>query len=317
MTTLTQDLKLAAPQSVGPLTVFPLVGPAGALQYRAFTQAIELGALVKELDGGASVGELRLENPTDLALLVYEGEEVLGAQQNRSFDTSVLVGAGRGANLHVTCVEHGRWDSRRHGEHFAPSPQAADPHLRRVKRHAANLRAAAGAPPRADQGEVWHEVGERLQRHDVDSASDAMSDLYDHRRGDIDRMAHAVRQVEGQVGAVAQVGGRTVALDLVSRPDVFAHLLPRLAQGYALEALGERDAEPDEQAATAFVGEALHAPRAPQQTPGMGRAFGFVAPAVVGGGLTVGDELVQLCAFPEAPAPEGRIARPARRRRLR
>ena len=144
-----------------------------------------------------------------------------------------------------------------------------------------------------------------------------MSDVYDHHRRDIDRMAHAVRPVDGQIGAVAQVAGRPVALDLVSRPDVFAHLLPRLAQGYALEALGEPDADADEQAAAAFAGEALHAPRAPQRTPGMGLAFGIVAPGVVGGGLTAGDELVQLCAFPEETAPGGRIARPARRRRLR
>ena len=126
-----------------------------------------------------------------------------------------------------------------------------------------------------------------------------------------------MRPVDGQIGAVAQVAGLPVALDLVSRPDVFAQLLPRLVQGYALEALGEQDAEPDEQAANAFAGEALHAPRAPQRTPGMGRAFGFVAPGVVGGGLSVGDELVQLCAFPQESARGGRIARPARRRRLR
>jgi hypothetical protein len=132
-----------------------------------------------------------------------------------------------------------------------------------------------------------------------------------------------VRPLPGQLGAVAQVDGRPVALDLVSRPEVFAHLLPRLAQGYALEALGalgEREAlvvrEADEPGASAFAELALGAPRAPQRTPGMGAAFGIVAPGVVGGGLTADDDLVQLCAFPEAAAEGGRIARPARRRRL-
>ena len=141
----------------GPLTVFPILGRPGQLAYRSFTQAIELGAFVKELDGGASVGDLRLENPTDLALLVYEGEEVLGAQQNRSFDASVLVAAGHGANLHVSCVEHGRWDSRRHGEHFAPvsagrrsraAPHQAprgQPPCRRGRHARAPTRARSGA----------------------------------------------------------------------------------------------------------------------------------------------------------------------------
>ena len=97
MTTITHDLTLAAPQVAGPLAVFPVLGRTGKLAYRSFARAIDHGAFVKELDGGASVGNLHLENPTDLALLVYEGEEVLGAQQNRSFDASVPRGRRRGA----------------------------------------------------------------------------------------------------------------------------------------------------------------------------------------------------------------------------
>ena len=317
MTTITSQLTLAPPQVAGPLAVFPVLGSTGNLAYRSFARAIDHGAFVKELDGGASVGSLHLENPTDLALLVYEGEEVLGAQQNRSFDASFLVAAGGRVDVPVSCVEQGRWDGRRHGEHFDSAPHAADPELRRTKRQAVNRHAAAGAIPRADQGEVWREVGSRLRRHAVDSASDSLNDVYEGRRPDLHLLAGAVQPVPGQLGAVATVAGRPVALDLVSRADVFADLLPRLAQGYALEALGAQDAEPDEQAAVAFVGEALHAPRAPQPTPGMGQAFGIVAPGVVGGGLTAGDDLIQLCAFPEERAPEGRIARPARRRRFR
>nr|MBA2630097.1 hypothetical protein [Thermoleophilaceae bacterium] len=85
MTTITKHLTLGAPQLAGALAVFPVLGPAPVFLYRSFSRAIEHGAFVKELDRGASVGDLQLENPTDLPLLVYEGEEVLGAQQNRTF----------------------------------------------------------------------------------------------------------------------------------------------------------------------------------------------------------------------------------------
>jgi hypothetical protein len=46
------------------------------------------------MPGGGNVNDLVIVNPTDLPVLVYEGEEVLGAQQNRIFDVSVLVAAG-------------------------------------------------------------------------------------------------------------------------------------------------------------------------------------------------------------------------------
>ena len=259
-----------------------------------------------------------LENPTDLSLLVYEGEEVLGAQQNRSFDSSVLVAAGARVQVPVSCVEHGRWDSRRHGERFAPSPQAADPELRRTKRHAVNLRAAAGAAPRADQGEVWREVGSRLQRHGVDSASDAMSDLYEHRRRNIGRLADVVRPLPGQLGA-RRPGRRPSGRARPREPSRRLRRSPS-APCPGVRAGGARGAGRRSRRAERIRLRRRGAPRAPG-APAHARAWDTPSasspPAWSAAGSPPSDELVQLCAFPEERAPEGRIARPARRRRLR
>src|SRR3712207_8026965 len=48
------------------------------------------GFRVHELDVGASVNDLTVVNPLGTPVLLYDGEEVLGAQQNRTFDVSVL-----------------------------------------------------------------------------------------------------------------------------------------------------------------------------------------------------------------------------------
>jgi len=320
MTTLTPSLTLGDPQVVGPLAVFPVLGPQPQLNYRAFATATALGAFVKELDQGASVRDLIVDNPTDLPLLVYEGEEVLGAQQNRTFDVSILVPARARVCAPVSCVEQGRWDGARHDEHFAPAPQAADPGLRRAKRARANERAAAGLVAQADQGEVWDTVAARLVAHGAHSPSTAMHDVYEHRRHDLNDLARQIRPLHHQVGAIACAGGNPVALDLVSRADVFADLLPRLAQGYALDALPARvNAEVDGDRAQAFLDAALFAPRADLPTPGLGRGLRIVAPGIVGSGLEHDGELIQLCAFPAQDDPPpisyAPIARPSRRRR--
>jgi hypothetical protein len=316
MNTLTRQYVLGEPQVAGPLAVFPVLGPEPRLDYRIFAQATELGALARELDGGASVRALVVENPTDLPLLVYEGEEVLGARQNRTFDDSVLVAAGAKLRVGVSCVEAGRWEGARHAEPLRASQQAADPDLRRLKR------AGARSAGRADQGEVWAAVGHRLARHGVASAHAAMSDLYDHRRDDLGSLARAVGHIDGQLGAVAAVSGIPAVLDLVSRPEAFAALLPRLAQGYALDALGAAEAAPDRDAAGSFLDEALAAPRVPARTPGIGCGIQVGTPRLIGSGLEHERELIQLAAFPAA-ATRGRrpgagartrIARPSRRR---
>ena len=324
MPTVTPSLTLAEPQVSGPLAVFPILGPEPDLAYRTLARAIELGAIVKELDGGASVNDLLVDNLTDQPVLIYDGEEVLGAQQNRTFDVSALIGAGQRVELPVSCVEAGRWDHTRADDHFSPAPHAADPSLRRVKRAHANALAAEGATPRAQQSEVWDEVSDRLECLHVDSPSAAMHDAYKHKRSDLDELVRAVRPLDGQVGAVAEVSGKPVALDLVSRPDAFAELLPRLAQGYALEAFERDSADPDSDAAEMFLASALAAPRMPAPVPGIAHAFAVNAHALLGAGLEHASELVQLSAFPgdgdgrhARSAQRGAIARPAARRARR
>ena len=238
MESITQDFTLGRPQVVGPLAVFPVFGPEPRLEYRAFADAAALGAFVREREQ-VSINDLVIENPTDLPLLVFEGEEVLGAKQNRTFDVSVLVAAGKRAQVPVSCVEEGRWTAGGEAHRFAPSQQAADPRLRRVKRVRANAHAAAGAEARPDQGEVWNEVRGRLAEHDVASPSGALSDVYDHNRGALLTLAGGIHHEPGQIGALVEVEGRPLVLDLVSR-----RRRVRLAAAAARAGLRARGAQP-------------------------------------------------------------------------
>jgi len=125
-----------------------------------------------------------------------------------------------------------------------------------------------------------------------------MSDVYDGRRGELSELSGAVVHREGQTGALALVAGRPAALDLVSRPDAFASLLPRLCQGYALSALGAPAAEPDPNAAAAFLSAALGPSRVARPGTGMGRSVGVAAAGLVGAGVEHDGELIALCAYP-------------------
>ena len=115
--------------------------------------------------------------------------------------------------------------------------------------------------------------------------------------------------------------GVPVALDLVSRPDVFAPLVGPLVQGYALDALGGSEEVARLAPAQDFLRSALAAARRERPGPGMGRAFGLDEGTLVGAGLEHDGELIQLSAFPaehggrsSSEATSLRIARPSPRR---
>lgn len=321
---LSEPLRVGEPDVHGALAVFPLFGPPPVTEYVAFADGVARGVVVKELDAGASVSDLVVLNPTDVNVLLYEGEEVLGAQQNRTFDVSVLVPAGISLRVPVSCVEHGRWDGARHAEAFVPAPQAAYPSLRRMKNAAAHARVAAGLSARAEQGAVWDEVAAKSSRMDVESSTGAMHDIYERRRDGLRSFEAAVALRPGQTGALVALAGRMTVLDHVSRAGAFATLHRPLVRGYALDGL---EATAPEGAAPApsldeahAVVERLAVTRVRQHDGiGLGRDARFARPGLAGAALIAGEELVQLTAFAgrdddDVRAPRARIRRPSRRR---
>jgi hypothetical protein len=314
----TIGLRVEAPDIHEALAVFPIFGPDARAVYRSYADAFADGATIKELSGGASVNDLIVHNGTDQALLLYEGEEVLGAQQNRTFDVSVLVAAGAWARVPVSCVEQGRWDSTRASESFTAAPHVAYPALRRQKNLQVRRSVAVGQEPRAAQGAVWSEVAAKSDRLSVDSETSAMQDLYERFHDALEAFDDRVTLRDGQVGAIVAIGCRFVVLDCVSRPDVFAHLHGPLLRGYALDALESRRAEtPTVDAARAFIDCALRAPATTRPAIGLGVDTRFTTVGVSGAALVHDDELVQLTAFPEdggATSDRHGIRRPSRRR---
>ena len=119
----------------------------------------------------------------------------------------------------------------------------------------------------------------------------------------------------GQCGAVLGLGD-ALCLDAVSRPDAFARLWPKLRAGYLLDALEQLDARATRpERIHGFVDEVGQAPAERSRLRASASTSDCAAPGVLGAGLELDGELIQLSAFTiESDRPaRGRIARPSRR----
>src|SRR6266566_3359802 len=216
--------------------LFPRRQPVA--EYLTLEEAIPLGFRVEEIDGAGSVPELAVHNPLDANVLLYDGEELLGAKQNRILNVTVLVGAESKTVIPVTCVEEGRWSAR--SSFFSSAQHAAYPELRRQK---AEELSAEPFKRGAAQSAVWHEVRGKSARNKIASPTLAASDIFEQREQDLDALRKRFVLQPGQSGAAFAVGGR-VCLDYLSRPDAFARLYPKLLNGYLLDAIEWLDHEP-------------------------------------------------------------------------
>jgi hypothetical protein len=306
--------EVGEPDVAGALAVFPLFAPPSKLEFLAFGQAVAGGAAVTERPGAASVNDVVAINPTPLPVLLYEGQELLGAKQNRTIDASVLVGPGERVDVPVSCVEQGRWDDARAGEAFAPARHSPHPRLRAMKQRAVAAQVAAGRPARAGQAEVWREVASTARRMTAHAPTGALHDVFEQRGDALARAEGQIALHDRQTGMIAAIGGRLVVLDAVGRPDVFAALHGPLVRGYALDALAAPPVGPPPVAAARALLEAvLAAPARERDAVGMGVDVRVRTTAVAASALVADGEVVALTAFPEDTGLA--VRRPSGRRR--
>jgi hypothetical protein len=292
---------------VAPL--FPRRDPVA--DYITLDEALPQGLRITEVSDAGSVPELVVENPLDARVLLYDGEELVGAKQNRILNVSVLVEAKTALKIPVSCVEQGRW-ARRSAE-FAPGSHVSHAHLRRRK---AESQAAQPLARGVAQSVVWDELKERITNLSVNSPTGASSDLYRSRGRDLRALQDAFPVQPGQCGALFGLG-ETMCVDVVSRPDAFARLWPKLRAGYLLDALDHLDGSPTSQAVLpTFLASVSEADWARQPSAGLGEDVRIRGERVVGSGLELDGELLQLSAFTSEDGGRrafGRIARPSRR----
>ncbi|MEQ8790529.1 MAG: hypothetical protein RIC55_29805 [Pirellulaceae bacterium] len=254
MTLSLPTLRVGEPLRHESLCVFPLFAePAGDVAYRLADEALaEKSLVIEEISESGSVPELLVENQGDLRVLFLEGEELVGAKQNRVLNTSVLVAAHSKLRIPVSCVEQGRWayKSRFFGSSGSHSPSK----LRRALKASVSKSVKESGEYRSDQGQVWKEVACLHAAHGVASASAAMSDAFDTYQDRIAAYRRRLKYVEGASGAAVAIGKQIVALDVFDKPATCRKVWDRLLSGVVFDALEAGDTE--DTASTADV-EAL------------------------------------------------------------
>ena len=88
-------------------------------------KGFELGLVnVKECEQ-STVNTIIVENKSVAPLLLVDGEEIVGGDQNRIMDATILIAPQSEKKIPVNCTEHGRWryeSDFKQSEHIAKTP---------------------------------------------------------------------------------------------------------------------------------------------------------------------------------------------------
>jgi len=247
-------LETGPPIVSGGLAVYTVAEDGEAPEdYDVLQDALAKGsARVTEITEGGSVPILMLHNLADFPILAIQGEEMVGAKQDRTLNVSFLAAPGK-TEIPVTCVEHGRWGYR--GRQF-DSGSFEHLNLRRMKAEQVGRRvkdASRRGMDRymADQSAVWSEVAETSARHGVASRTGDLKAVFAAApvKERLEGIAGGIELPESTRGAVFAIDGEIVAAEIFESARVLARIWPRLIMSYAMSSLGDRSAKKESDAA--------------------------------------------------------------------
>lgn len=243
LASLSSRLSAAAPQVFRNLTVVPLIdGAAMPTGFPCLDRALDDGvAVVTEVSEQGNVPRLKFLNKGPQPVFLLDGEELVGAKQNRILNLSILAPGNAELEIPVSCVEQGRWSWR--SREFKNSERVIYSKLRRRNSEEVSASLLRSATPSGNQGAVWDSIASKSARmsvHSDTSAASAIFERYDHT---LDEFVDQVKILPGQVGAAFFVNDRFSGLDLLGGPDLVGSLLPKIVRSYALDALEDEGSD--------------------------------------------------------------------------
>ena len=297
-------VKIGTPITFRNLTVFPLLaGNGAAADYLTLDEALsQKCATITEVSEGGSVPELKFVNSGGKRIFLLDGEELIGAKQNRVLNLSILVPAGKTIVIPVSCVEAGRWHHRSREFSSAPRAHYAEGRARKMARVSESMRFSGQRT--SNQGEVWSDISEKFHRFRSSSPTSAMSDIYEQQSGHLEEYVGSFAPAAGQVGAVFVINGKIVGLDLFDCPETFKKLMPKLLRSYGLDALdraasasAEAKPLPSDADVDKFLKEVMAAEAEEFPAVGQGQDLRLTSQGVTGAALAADDRVVHLSAF--------------------
>ncbi len=236
-----KSVEIGAPQLYLNMTVLPLVGREQETgpEYLTLKEALEEEVLeVTEVDEGGSVPELRVRNLSGGSVLLLDGEELMGAKQNRVLNTSVMVAGQTEVIVPVSCTEQGRWQYK--SAQFKDSGLIMASKIRGTKSQSVSSSLKTSNSYYSNQSLVWNEIHDLCKNTNTLSHTGAMKAAYVQTEDSLAGYREAFPLLSDQRGLLVFINGRVAGCELLSRSTAYEQVHPKLLDSFALDAVTEQ-----------------------------------------------------------------------------
>lgn len=289
MISILNDIEFMTPQVHKNMAIIPIKTPANYnFDVITLKKGFELGLVeVRECET-STVNTLVVKNNAITPLLLVDGEEIIGGDQNRIVNATILIAPQSEMMVPVNCTEHGRWGFKHEFKH---SNYMANYRTRSAK-------ARASISNRDEQGAVWDAIDMLEMDRGFSSPTQAMSESYDNAKTDLSEFADAFKIEKGQSGIVILIDGEMKGFEIFLNSDVYSQYHEKIIKSYLIDVeINDSIFTIDEEMVKTEISKALDSKVSESKNNGMECRFDFKNDDGIGTLYTYEDELIHISYF--------------------
>ena len=228
------EVDLKNSQKFKNMEVIPIEAASpGKKEFITLKAGIEEGEVKISECETSTVNTVMAQNMSSIPLVLIDGEEVIGAMQNRIMNRSLIVPGNTTMPISVSCTEHGRWHT--HGNspkarEFSGSDYFADYETRHRKSHKQYENMDC-------QSEVWNSISDLERSHSFHSPTSAMNDTYVQNKPMLNEYLNHFSMLYNQIGAIFVINGQIKGLELFYNPFVCSQYYDKILKSYIMNAI--------------------------------------------------------------------------------
>lgn len=219
------------------LTIIPLKSnDSNKTDILSLKKGLDMGLVIVKECEPESVGEVMVTNNAITPLLLMDGEEIIGAKQNRIINKSTIIPPKTTMKISVSCTEKGRWEYKNDfKEEFSCSEYIANSNTRRAKANTNEVR--------HHQNVVWNSIDELECQRDYHSKTSAMNDNYKNLNYKQEEYLTKFPLLTKQTGLIAIIDNEVKGIEIFNSPEIYSEYHEKIIKSYVIDSFDGKNSK--------------------------------------------------------------------------
>ncbi|WP_304125224.1 DUF6569 family protein [Methanosphaera cuniculi] len=202
-------------------------------------KGLQMGLVkISELEN-ASVNKLNVINNAITPLLILDGEELIGAKQNRIVNATYIIPPKTTMKIEVSCTEEGRWKYTTN--HFKYSGHFAESKLRKAKAQDVTKSLKKSKTRKSNQARIWNRISKVSDNLDVKSETSAMREIYTNNKAKINKYLENLKDENDTIGSIILINNEVSGIELLFNTILYKENHKKLIESYIPEAIERKN----------------------------------------------------------------------------